>query len=62
MDMKNEVHFLQNVEKTPSFIVYEQKKGYFWGVDIMPNEPLTADDGYPEYKDLNESEQIRAVL
>ena len=56
MDRQNEVHFLQNIDKTPSFIVYEQKKGYFWGVDIMPNEPLTADDGYPEYTDLNESE------
>ena len=30
MDIMNETHFIKNVEKTPSFLLFEKKGGYFW--------------------------------
>jgi len=54
MDIKNEAHFLKNIERTPSFIVYQKKGGNFWNVDVMLETPLGEKDGYPDFKDLNE--------
>lgn len=41
MDINNEVFFLKNVSKTPSFLIYEKKGNYFWDLDMKFNEPLS---------------------
>ena len=62
MDIQNEAHFLKDIDRTPAFIVYQKKGGNFWAVDIMIDTPLTDKDGYPDFKELNEQEQIRAIV
>jgi hypothetical protein len=57
MDIQNEVHFLKDIERTPSFIVHQKKDdGYYWAVDVTPEQALTEKDGFPQFEDLNESE------
>jgi len=34
MDISNEVHFLTNVTKTPSFLIYDRKREAFFDVDL----------------------------
>jgi hypothetical protein len=34
IDISNEVHFLTNVTKTPSFLVYDRKRQAFFDVDL----------------------------
>ena len=43
MDLLNEVHFLKNIEKTPSFLVCD-KKGNFWDIDMQFDKPLGCDE------------------
>ena len=44
MDINNEVHFLKNVTKTPSFIVHERRDDNFWDIDMMFDKDLTDDE------------------
>ena len=41
MDIRNETHFLKQIDKTPSFLIYERKGNYFWDLDMKFGEPLT---------------------
>ena len=41
MDIFNEVHFLKNVEKTPSFLLHEKKGNYFWDLSTSDFEEIT---------------------
>lgn len=62
MDINNEAHFLRNIEKTPSFIIYHRSAENFWGVDLMLGQPLSKDEGYPDFDQMEEGEQVRAIL
>ena len=41
MDIQNEVHFLKNIEKTPSFLLHEKKGNYFWDLGTHDFEEIT---------------------
>ena len=41
MDIFNEVHFLKNVEKTPSFLLHEKKGNYFWDLSTSDFSEIT---------------------
>ena len=56
LDINNEVHFLKDVEKTPSFVLYQRKGGNFWNIDVMLDNPLETKDGFPDFDQLNEAE------
>ena len=44
MDINNEVHFLKNVERTPSFIVHDKRSNNFWELDMEFGKQLTNDE------------------
>ena len=48
IDIFNEVHFLKQVDKTPSFLLHEKKGNYFWDLQTSNFEEITktADDIY----------------
>lgn len=35
IDVRNELHFLRDIEKTPAFVVHERRGNFFWDVDPM---------------------------
>ena len=41
MDIRNEIHFLKQVDKTPSFLIHEKKGNNFWDLDMKFGEKLT---------------------
>lgn len=59
MDVRNEVAFLAEVSKTPSFLLYNKKTGQVTDMDLQLDQPLTDTEGCPNFADLNESEQMR---
>ena len=44
MDIRNEISFLKQVDKTPSFLVYEHKGNFFWDLDMRFGESLTREE------------------
>ena len=44
MDIRNEIHFLKQIDKTPSFLIYEKKDNNFWDLDMKFGEPLTTEE------------------
>lgn len=56
MDINNEVHFLTNVNKTPSFIVYDNKRESFFDVKLDFTERTDSSDSYAE------EDRDRAIL
>ena len=62
MDVRNEVPFLSEISKTPSFLLYNRKSGLVTELDLQLDQPLTGDEGHPQFAQLNESEQLRALL
>jgi hypothetical protein len=62
MNINNEAHFLKDVEKTPCFVLYQRKGGNYWVIDVMLDTPLETKDGYPDFEQLNEQEQLRAIV
>ena len=44
IDIRNEVHFLKQIDKTPSFLVYERKGNNFWDLDMKFSDPLTPEE------------------
>ena len=53
---------LVKVTKTPSFLLYNHKTESVEELDLMLEEPLTAEDGYADLNNKNESEQLRELL
>ena len=44
MDIRNEISFLKQVDKTPSFLVYEHKGNFFWDLDMKFGESLSREE------------------
>ena len=44
MDIRNEIHFLKQIDKTPSFLIYEKRDNNFWDLDMKFGEPLTTEE------------------
>ena len=41
MDIFNEVHFLKQVDRTPSFLLHEKKGNYFWDLGTSDFDEIT---------------------
>jgi len=54
MDVLNEVSFLKNIEKTPSFLVYSRKRKTFTPVEMKLNGQIDENNNDEMIKYLNE--------
>jgi hypothetical protein len=60
IDINNEVLFLKQLEKTPSFVIYQKKGNYFWDLDLKLSQELSEEER-KKYNEIKKTLQVDSM-